>query len=295
MSAALTPGAVDLLLTLMEQRDPHLSAAAAAMREQEAGLLVGAGFLMPDGHEDAAVAPGDDEDVPVSLFWSDTLGGLAAFSPTAGPVLVPSERLLRQRVAMPALLAAVTADLDVLTAGPPHERVEGHAWELGEIRLGRQPQRNPLWFARRLGDRAVQRQVQAALTTRMHPRLCLLLTSTRADRLDGLDLPGASVISLRDVLVAPHGLAVSSDILVATFGGIPTRDAGRPVALSPDGRTLTINGEQRFTFTSPRQVAAIRALVDAYQEERGLPVGELTHLGGPDRLFGAKRWKELKA
>ncbi|WP_426954182.1 hypothetical protein [Muricoccus radiodurans] len=98
--AALTPEAVNLLFTLLEQREPVLSGAAAELCAAESALLIEAGLLVPDGHDDVAVRPGDDDDVPVSLFWSDTLGGLAAFGPTAGPALVPRDHLLRRRVHM---------------------------------------------------------------------------------------------------------------------------------------------------------------------------------------------------
>ena len=291
--AALTREAVALLLILLEAREPWLSGAAAEMQPDETALLDRAGLLVPDGHEDVSVVPGDDDDVPVSLFWSDTLGGLSAFSPTAGPVLVPIDQLLRRRVAIAAVLAKLVAGLDLPARWQPTELVDGLAWELGEVRLGKGPQRNSLWFARRLSDREVQKQVKAALLARPHPRLRVLLTSSRGERLDDLELPGTSVVPVRDVLTAPDTLAVSGDILAARISGIPTCDSGRPVALSPDGRTLTINGSEVLTFTAPGHVAAIRSLVTAFNEGRGLTVGEITHLGSPDRLFGAKRWKAL--
>jgi hypothetical protein len=289
----LTPTAIALLLTLLEQREPVLSGAAAEMQVEETALLDGAGLLAPDGHDDVATVPGDNDDVPVTLFWSDKLGGLTAFSATSGPVLVPPERLRRRRVDIVATLTTMAADLDLPACWRPNVQVDGLAWELGEVRLESRPQRSSIWFARRLADRVVQKQVQAALAARPHPRLRVLLTSSRAERLDGLTLPGTPIVSVRDVLATPDTLTVSGDILTARISGVPPHDDGRPIALSPDGRSLTINGSKTLTFTAPRQIIAIRALVAAFKEGRGLPVGELTDLGSPDRLFGTKRWKEL--
>ncbi|MCR0985280.1 hypothetical protein [Roseomonas populi] len=263
------------------------------MQPGETALLCEAGLLVPDGHENVAVVPGDDDDVPVSLFWSDRLGGLAAFSATCGPLRVPPEQLVRRRVDVAAVLASMMGGLELPSCWQPIERVDGLAWELGEVRLNNGPQRNSLWFARRLSDRVVQKQVKAALLARPHPRLRVLLTSSRGERLDDLELPGTSVVPMRDVLTTPDAPAVSGEILGARISGAPPRDDGRPIALSPDGRTLTINGNEVLTFTAPGHVAAIRSLVAAFEEGRGLPVGEITHLGSPDRLFGAKRWKEL--
>lgn len=292
-STPLTREAVALLLTLLEQREPLLSGAAADMCEDETALLTAAGLLVPDGHEDVAVVPGDEDDVPVSLFWSDTLGGLAAYSAVAGPILVPPEQLRRRRVDVAAFLASMATNLELPNGWRPIQQVQGIVWELGNMRLRDRPHRNSVWFARRLSDKVVQRQVVTALAARPHPRLRILLTSSRGEGLDDLTLPGTHVIPLRDVLVTPEVLAASGEILATRIGGFPTRNDGRPIALSPDGRSLTINGDRVLTFTAARQVAAIRALVAAFEEGRGLPIGELTHLGSPDRLFGTKRWKEL--
>jgi hypothetical protein len=206
---------VALLLTLLEQREPLLSGAAASMQPEETALLAEVGLLVTDGHEDVAAAPGDDDDVPVSLFWSDSLGGLAAFSPTAGPVLIPIEQLRRRRVDIAIVLASMTRDFGLPVRWQPVELVRGLVWEMGEVRLGQRPQRNSLWFARRLWDRSVQRQVEAALVTRPHPRLRILLTSSHGERLDGFVRPGTSIVPVKDVLATPDAVSISGDILVA--------------------------------------------------------------------------------
>jgi hypothetical protein len=258
-------------------------------------LLVKAGLLVPDGYDDVAVRPGDVDDVPVSLFWSDKLGGLSAFSPTAGPVLVPTDQLIRRRVAVAGALAMMTANLDLPSCGRPDGRVAGLAWELGEVRVGGRPHRHSIWFARRLGDRVVQRQVEAALAARPHPRLRVLLTSSRAERLDGLTLPGTSIVPVRDVLGTPDSLGVSDEILAARISGVTPSQHDSLVQLSEDGTTLVINGGEPMMFKSPAHIAALRKLVTAFHAGQRVRAADLTGLRGLDRLFGPKRWKELSA
>ncbi|MFT8245545.1 hypothetical protein [Roseomonas sp. BN140053] len=292
-AATLTSGAVALLLTLLEQRELFISGAAAEMHPDEVPLLVSAGLLVPDGHEDVAAVPGDDDDVPVSLFWSDTLGGLASFSPTSGPVLVPPERLLRRRVDVAVALAAIAAELDLPARWQPTVQVEGLAWELGEARLGRRAHKQPIWFVRRLGGREVRRRVETAIAARPHPHLCILLTSTRREGLEEVAFPGTQIVSVRDVLANSDALAISPGILEARLGGVTTPTSISPVDLSPDGRVLVINGGEPMVFRSPQHIAAIGKLVAAYHAGRRLRASDLTDLRGLDRLFGAKRWKEL--
>ncbi|MFT8247234.1 hypothetical protein [Roseomonas sp. BN140053] len=292
-AATLTSGAVALLLTLLEQRELFISGAAAEMHPDEVPLLVGAGLLVPDGHEDVAAVPGDDDDVPVSLFWSDTLGGLAGFSPTGGPVLVPPERLLRRRVDVAVALAAIAAELDLPARWQPTVQVEGLAWELGEVRLRNRPQRNSLWFARRLSERAVQRQVEAALAARPHPRLRVLLTSTRDTSLDELSLPGTSIVPVRDVLVAPDSLTVSGGILAARISGTTPSQHGGPIQLSEDGRTLVILDGDPIHFRSEPQIAVVRKLVAAHKSGKRFRARDLTEHGSLRRFFGEEKWALL--
>jgi hypothetical protein len=284
---------VALLLTLLEQREPLLSGAAASMLPEETALLAEAGLLVPDGHEDVAAAPGDDDDVPVSLFWSDVLCGLAAFSPTAGPVLIPMEQLRRLQVDVAVALASIAAKLDLPARWQPSVQVEGLVWELGEVRLGNRPQRNSIWFVRRLGDSTVQRQVEAALATRPHSRLRVLLTSSRGDRLDGLVLRGTAIVPLQDVLATQASLTVSGEILGARISGVVPAQTGEPVQLSEDGGTLEILGCEPIHFRSEKQIEVIRKLIAARKSGKRFRAVDLTSQGTLRRLFGEEKWALL--
>lgn len=286
--------AVDLLLQVLELREPILSGAAAELSPRAPALLAAAGLLVPHGHEDVSASQADHEDTPVSLIWSEADGGFAYFSPAVGLVPVPQERLVRHRVDAAVMLDAMAEEMDRPSNRAAFPLVDGLLWEIGEVRLGRRPARVPLWFARRLADPAVLQQVADAARARPHNRLRVILTSARPSRAAEVEIPGAAVVVLRDVLVAPDGLAVSPDILDARLRGAPVQRDGRPLVLSPDGRQLRINDHPPIAFKSDAQIAAIRKLVDAFDRGERLRIGELTDHGSLPRLFGGKKWALLK-
>lgn len=293
-AAGLGAEAVDFLLELLELREPRLSGAAAELRPDPARRLMAAGLMVPQDHEAGSASLADHDDVPVSLIWSEQHAALAYFSPAVGLVPVPHDRLVRHRADVEAVLAAATARMDLPRGRAPHALVEGLLWEIGEVRLGRRPARVPLWFARRLVDSAVVQQVVGAARARPHNRLRVILTSARPSRVAEIEIPGAAVVALRDVLAAPDDLAISPDILDARLRGVPAEQDGRPLVLSSDGRQLRIGTQPPIAFTSDAHIAAIRKLVDAYYRGERLPIRELTDLGSPARLFGGKKWALLK-
>lgn len=286
--------AVDLLLEILELREPLLSGAAAELRPGPSALLTGAGLLVPYDHEAVTASPADHEDTPVSLIWSESAAGFACFSPAMGQVAVPRARLVRHRVDLEVVLDAVAERLDRPRGRAAFPLVGDVLWEIGEVRIGRRPARAPLWFARRLGDPEVSREIVEAARSRPHTRQRVILTSARPARVTDVTIPGAAVVSLRDVLAAPDTLAVSPDILDARLAGVPVRPDARPIALSPDHRQLRINGGPPISFKSAAQIAAIHKLVDAHRRGARLRIGELTDHGSLARLFGAKKWALLK-
>lgn len=286
--------AVALLLQVLELRDPVLCGPAAELHPRAAAVLVAAGLLVPHGHEDVSASQADHEDTPVSLIWSEADGGLAYFSPAVGLVPVPQERLARYRVNAAMMLDAMAEGLDRPGNRAAFPIVEGVLWEMGELRLGRRTARVPLWFARRLGDPAILRTVADASRARPHNRLRVILTSARPSRVTEVSIPGTAVVALRDVLAAPYDLIISPDILDARLSGVPAQLDGRPLALSSDGRQLRISGHAPIAFKSDAQIAAIRKLVDAYYRGDRLPIGQLTDLGSPTRLFGGRKWALLR-
>ena len=72
-----------------------------------------------------------------------------------------------------------------------------------------------------------------------------------------------------------------------------------PIYLSPDGRTLVINGGITVYFKSERQIAIIRRLVVGNSEGRRCRASELLDEAKSGvttlrRAFGAKKWSLLE-
>jgi hypothetical protein len=290
---ALDAEASDLLLEILELRRPLLSGAAAELQPHPASMLVSTGLLVPHDYEEVSASLADHADMPVSLTWSDQHGGLAYFSPAVGPVRVPDERLARHVVDIPAALRTFMAEMDLRRGWQPHALIDDVLWEVGDVRLEKRPARLPIWFARRLFDPAIVREVIDAATARPHSVQRVILTSTRTSRLGSVAVPGAAVVALADVRASFTGLSVSPAILGARLRGVPAPAQG-PLVLSDDGTLLTINGSVQISFKSEAMITAIRRLVSAFQNNKRVPIRDLTDHGSLARLFGGKRWALLQ-
>lgn len=291
--AGLGVEAVGFLLELLELRQPLLSGAAAELCPAPAKRLIAAGLLIPHDHETVSASLADHDDAPVSLIWSDQHAALAYFSSAVGLVPVPRERLLRQRVAVEAVLSALIGSLDLAKGHRPFALVEDLLWEVGDVRLGKNPVRTSVWFARRIFDRDVLQRVTEMARSRPHTRPRLILTSTRPIRLAGLAVPGAAIIGVKDVLALPGALAISPDILSARFSGVALPTQG-PLVLSPDRTKLSIRGGEPILFRSEAQQEVIKQLVDAFYDGTRLRARDLTHHHSLQTFFGKAKWVQLE-
>lgn len=290
----LSAEAVALLLEVLDLEEPFLNGAVAEMSPDPFGMLRASGLLVPHGHESVSASLADHDDAPVTLVRSERASGLAYFSPSSGLIAVPAARLARHRVEINNTLAAIGADLALPSARKARPLIEGLLWEIGDARLGNRPVRVQTWFARRLWHAAVRDQVAAALQARPYPRDVIILCTSRAARLRGVSLPGTILVPIRDVLAADDSLTVSGEILDARMRGVAVAVSPADVALSPDGTQLRIGGGDPIFFSTSDQITAIRKLVQAFHAGTGLPVGELTHHGSLQRLFGKKKWALLQ-
>ncbi|WP_041785020.1 hypothetical protein [Rhodospirillum centenum] len=259
--------AVDLLLQILETPGASVTAAAIeTLGPDLAAPLIGAGLLKPAGHEATAVSMSDHDDVPVNLTRSAENRGYGYFSPTAGWITVPTELRTRHRVDIPMFMAQLLASLDRRSAGTV-PLIPELLWEVGDVRLGRRPQRVPLWFARRLHDQAVWRQVKGVAQARPAPGLRVLLTSTAFRRVPDEGVAGHEIISVPDVIDHNAGVALHPEILAARVGGRDHRSDG-PLAHTADFTVVTVHGKD-YPFRGAKQRDLVRQLVDAFQ--RGAP------------------------
>ena len=297
----LAPAILELLLNIVEAPEAVISGAVLDdYYASEAAVLKETGLLKPHGHEAASVSRTDHDDAPVTLSWSAENEGLGYFSPAAGWITVPDYRIARYRVDFPVLLARRMVQTDVSSRSGPVPLVPDLLWEIGAVRLGRRIQRVPIWFARRLHEPSVWRQIKDATKARPATRLRVVLTSTPSHRFPDETVAGHLLVGIRDVIDFATGLTVHPDILSARLDGSQRPDIGEALSLSPDGRRLVINGDLTINFKSESQITIIRKLVAGFREGKRFSARELLDhaQSSSDTLrqaFGAKKWAQLES
>ncbi len=290
---------LDLLLNIVET--PEAVIAGPVLIDYYGAIsvaLIEAGLLKPDGHEPVAVSSANHDDLPVTVSSTPGGGRLGYFSPTAGWVNVPDERMSRFRVDFAAVIARLMQQAEWPSRVGPVSLVPNLLWEIGDVRLGRRTQRVSIWFGRRLHDPVAWRQVVNAAKSRPAAHLRILLTSTPAHRLPDTTLPGHLVVGVRDVIDFSTGLSVHPDILAARLDGSYRPSVDAAIDLSPDGTRLTINGSVVINFRSSKQIEIIRMLVARHKEGKGVRAEELlttagSSVGSLQRAFGTEKWKTL--
>lgn len=292
--------AVELLLTILEGAAGKVAGTVLSnYHANSSAALLAANLLLPDGHVAATASLVDHDDEPISLTWSADRNGYGYFSPSAGWIDVPKERLALFRVNHPVLLASLLVQIDVASRSGATALIPEVLWEIGDARIGRRRQRVPIWFARRLSDRGIWEQVAEAARRRPTTQIRVLLTSTPASRLPEPTLPGHVIVPVRDVLGCAAGLAINPDILAALVDGAPPADVHERVHVSPSGQQLVINGNVTINFKSDIQIAIVRKLVQDFKDGKRFGARELLDHAQSSaktlrQAFGAQRWAELE-
>ena len=299
--SGLEPAVLELLLNAVETPEAVISGAVLDdYHASESIVLKETGLLKPHGHEEVSVSGADHDDAPVTLSWSADDGGLGYFSPTAGWVNVAEDRIARFRVDFPVLLARLMVQADVSSRSGPAPLVPDLLWEIGDVRLGRRTQRAPIWFARRLHEPSVWRQIKDVAKARPTSGLRVVLTSTPSHRFQDETIAGHLLVGIRDVIDFASGLAVHPNILAARLDGSLAPDIGEAVHLSPEGKQLVINGDVTIRFRSEYHIAIIRKLVTGFREGKRFTARELldlTQLSANTlrQAFGSKKWGQLNS
>lgn len=236
--------------------------------ETTAAELDTSALLQKDGHDFAAASLADHDDVPVSVTWSPQDQTWGYFSPTAGWVAVPEERLISYRLNFESLLPRVVANLYAAKTVPCRPIVPEHLWEMGDAQLPGRRQRVPLWIVRRLTDRAVWTSFTEVIRKRPAPGMRIVLSLTPTDRLEKDIHLGHSIVALRDVALAADPLVVDPAILAARISGGARRD-DQLISIAAEGGVVTVR-DKTYRFTGVKQRAVIRTLYAAF--ESGDPI-----------------------
>jgi hypothetical protein len=297
---ALDRQSVDLLLSVMET--PNATIAGAVLSdyyEKQAGQILAANLLEPCGHELVTTSMADHDDAPVSLTWSAEHNGYGYFSPSAGWITVPDERLVVFGIKFPVVLAQMMVRFDVASRGGAAPLLPELLWEIGDARVERRSQRVPIWFARRLYDQSIWRQVKDVASRRPLTHLRVLLTSTTSARLPDEPLPGHLIVPIGDVIDFDGGIAVRPDVLVARLDGAHRPDVRESVYLSPSGQKLIINGDIEIELKSDIHIKVIRQLVQGFREGKRFGARDLLDRAQSSattlrQAFGSDRWAQLE-
>ena len=218
--SGLTPAALELLLSAAETPEAAISGTVLnGHYASESEFLKETGLLKPHGHEAVVTSQADHDDAPVTLSWSAEDGGLGYFSPTAGWVSVPDDQIARFQVDVPTVIKELMGQVDWPSRSGPAPLVPDLLWEIGDVRLGRRTQRVPIWFARRLHEPSVWRQIKNVAKARPATRLRVVLTSTSSHRIPDETIAGHLLVGIRDVIDFASGLAINPDILAARLDG----------------------------------------------------------------------------
>ena len=171
--------AARLFVSIVETEEARIADAVLSdYHAASAAPLIGTGLLVPDGPVPAATSLTDHDDEPVSLEWSPEHHAYGYFSPAAGWINVDARRLQVYRIDAPAWLQRLAARLDLPVKARPAERISGLLWELGDVRLPGGGGRVPVWFARRLTNRDVWRQVVSYLGGRPPMDVRIVVTTS---------------------------------------------------------------------------------------------------------------------
>lgn len=252
---------VQLVQSILQTPDALITGAALdGFHSRSAEALKVSGVLQPDGHQLAAVSLSDHDDEAITLTWSPEEGGYGYFSPSAGWVSVPSERLTSFSINYSVLFQLLLKALGVSSRNDPEELVPGLVWEVGDVRLPGRAKRIPIWIARRLAIPTVWSAFVNAAKERPAPGLRVVINLT-AGRVNEATFRGHEIINLHDVIGT--GLEIDSDILAARVSsGAPISDA--PIVVNADGASVNVRGKM-YSFTGVKQRAIIRHLYQAWQ------------------------------
>jgi hypothetical protein len=242
---------------------------------------------------------GDDGPTFRDLAWQADQNAYGYFDASDGSVVLAPESQMLFRVALPWWLAWLAASLALTNSGQPTELVPTSAWDIGDLWITRQ-RKVPILFARRLSREAPFGALQAVLAKRRGRSGGLILTSSRCPLRISIEDPPYRIVPIFDVLTNDNdefamdrSLAMSPYFPTVKGSGVTV-----PIYLSPDGRTLVINGSIKVYFKSERQIAIIQRLVAGHGDGKRFRISELrgakSGVTTLARAFGGKKWKQLK-
>ncbi|MBM1222869.1 hypothetical protein JQU17_21915 [Ponticoccus sp. SC2-23] len=258
--------AARLFVNIVETEEARIAGAILSdYHAASAAPLIGTGLLVPEGPVPAATSLTDHDDEPVSLEWSPEHHAYGYFSPAAGWVNVDERRLQVYRIDALAFLQRFAARLDLPVKARPAERISGILWELGGVRLPGRGGRVPVWFARRLNDRDVWRQVCAHLSGRPPRDFRVVVTTSATHVLPEAELSRHQFIALDDLVDHSTGLVIEPTYLAAQLKSGAASRAADPVRHAAGFRHVWV-GDREFRFGGDKRRQIVEYLFNAWED-----------------------------
>jgi hypothetical protein len=177
--AALSRRGGELLLRLLEQRNPVITAAALEEYLPDAPLcLVAFGALDLHGTARSMIVAGDDGPTFRDLSPQADRNAKGYFDASDGSVEVAPDDLKLWRVSVAWWLTWLASALDLTNCSQPTELLPGTAWDIGDLWISAR-RKIPVLFARRLYRDDTRQTLLAALQKRAGRSGGLILTSSR--------------------------------------------------------------------------------------------------------------------
>lgn len=164
--------------------------------------------------------------------------------------------------------SGASGDIDLPGTARAAERISGVLWEIGDARLLRRNSRVSIWFARRLGDAEVWRQVVAYLVGRPPSDFRVFITTSVAVQLRCVDLSRHEIIEIWAVDDHGVGLVVEPSYLAAQLTNGAASSGDDPVRHASGFRHLWV-GDRKFSFNGDKHRQIVEYLFNAWA--RGEP------------------------
>lgn len=224
--------------------------------------LIGAKLLVPSGHVPVVAGMDDYEDEPIEATWSAELKSFGYHDSTGRWIKVANQDIAACRVDYGLALAKMLVAFERAGPSRPAPLVTDLVWEVGTIKLAGAKAPVSVWFARRLGDRAVWAQLEALIGRKPPQEIRTILTSTPGGRIPETAQKRNHIINVVDVAGDPAKLAISPQVLGARV--FPGQGQRRFPIDHSDDCGLVWHGDKTLTFGGDKQRLLLQILFAAY-------------------------------
>lgn len=288
------------ILALWDTNADHVVGAWLASRDLDAKALIGLGFLVAQGWDDADLVE-DEDGIGAQEANVDAGPDRIDVSLTVGQDATATnpDQYRRYRVRSDWVLQYLKSTISAQFGRKEVDAITANLFELGDLRVS--DQTVPVYLVRQLGDERLHAETDSALRALSDRGIGLVLD---ADRRAGHTLAANVRLSLVDYIgtEVPENV-IDRERLQAAFARHRNLAAGgEAVELTMTGEnsgTLSVPGRGTIEITGRNRLVVIRRLVDAHRSGAGAQKTEDMVKGFGEQslsnIFGSVLWKKLRS